>query len=199
LSLENDVVRNEITTALDSNIRIIPILLQGATIPKAKDLPGALMSLANRNSEEVRDTDFDLDIVHLIEKINPSWRKKIVRFWPVYMGTTALLISFIVFWINTHTVISPEKAFEKIVQMGMKLDVKNFIERAKVNDIETVKLFIRAGIEVDGENEDTESAIKVAAANGHIELVKILIENGANKQCRVRQVLGKIKSWISCC
>lgn len=180
LALENDLVRIEITTALARNIRIIPILLQGASFLKTNELPGALMPLATRNSVEIKDSDFDRDFTNLLDKINPPWRKQMLRLWPVYVGIAALLISPIVYWINSHIPISPEKALIKIKQTGVKFDVNNFIERAKANDIETVKLFIRAGIDIDSENEEDESAIKIAAANGNLELVKTLIENGAD-------------------
>jgi hypothetical protein len=43
LADESDLVRVEIATALERNIRVIPVLLQGATMPKAKDLPGELI------------------------------------------------------------------------------------------------------------------------------------------------------------
>ena len=41
LADENDLVRLEIATGLERNIRVIPVLLQGASMPRAKDLPRA--------------------------------------------------------------------------------------------------------------------------------------------------------------
>jgi hypothetical protein len=50
--LENpeDLVRLEIATALSRNIRVIPVLVQGARMPVATDLPEGLEALARRNS-----------------------------------------------------------------------------------------------------------------------------------------------------
>jgi hypothetical protein len=89
LAEENDLVRIEIVSALEQNIRVIPVLLQGAAIPKAKDLPGALARLAQRNAVEIRDTNFELDIAQLIEKLGPSWQNNLIRVfarWPVCMS-----------------------------------------------------------------------------------------------------------------
>jgi hypothetical protein len=41
----NDFVRIEIAAALQRNIPVIPILLEGATIPKAAELPEDLKEL----------------------------------------------------------------------------------------------------------------------------------------------------------
>jgi hypothetical protein len=58
LADENDLVRLEIATALDRNIRVIPVLLQGATMPRAKDLPAEQSSLsAMRSRSETRQAD----------------------------------------------------------------------------------------------------------------------------------------------
>ncbi len=66
--LENpeDLVRLEIATALSRNIRVIPVLVQGARMPVATDLPEGLEVLARRNSVEVSDNRFRSDIEQLI-------------------------------------------------------------------------------------------------------------------------------------
>jgi hypothetical protein len=62
----NDWVRVEITAALQRNIPVIPILLDGATIPKADQLPQDLKELALRNGMEVRHASFQDDMNRLI-------------------------------------------------------------------------------------------------------------------------------------
>jgi len=42
----NDFVRIEITTALKRGIRVIPVLVDGASMPRPSDLPDDLKSLA---------------------------------------------------------------------------------------------------------------------------------------------------------
>jgi hypothetical protein len=62
----NDFVRIEITAALQRNIPVIPILLDGATIPKASQLPEDLKELASRNGLDVRHASFQDDMDRLI-------------------------------------------------------------------------------------------------------------------------------------
>ena len=56
LRLDNpeDFVRVEIASALKRGIPVVPILLDGAPIPLAADLPDDLKELAMRNGEEIR-------------------------------------------------------------------------------------------------------------------------------------------------
>ena len=54
----NDFVRIEIAAALQRDIPVIPILLDGARIPKADQLPDDLKELASRNGLDVRHASF---------------------------------------------------------------------------------------------------------------------------------------------
>ena len=49
-----DFVAIEISAALARNIRVIPVLVDGARMPKASDLPDSLKPLAHRQAVEVR-------------------------------------------------------------------------------------------------------------------------------------------------
>jgi TIR domain len=62
----NDFVRIEIAAALHRNIPVIPILLDGARIPKATQLPEDLKELALRNGMEIRHASFQDDMNRLI-------------------------------------------------------------------------------------------------------------------------------------
>src|SRR5262249_61160227 len=62
----NDLVRIEIAAALQRNIPVIPILLDGATIPKADELPEDLKELALRNGLDIRHASFQDDMNRLI-------------------------------------------------------------------------------------------------------------------------------------
>jgi TIR domain len=62
----NDFVRIEIAAALQRNIPVIPILLDGATIPKASQLPEDLKELALRNGLDIRHASFHDDMDRLI-------------------------------------------------------------------------------------------------------------------------------------
>jgi TIR domain len=62
----NDFVRIEIGAALQRNIPVIPILLDGARVPRRNQLPKELEELAMRNGLDVRHASFHNDIDRLI-------------------------------------------------------------------------------------------------------------------------------------
>ena len=65
-----DHLRIELETALQRDIPIIPVLVQGATVPEESALPSSLGSLAYRNGIEVRpDPDFHGDMDRLIRGV----------------------------------------------------------------------------------------------------------------------------------
>ena len=66
--LENpdDYVRTEIATALKRNIRVIPLLIQGAAMPSARELPGDLAPISRRNAFEIHDSSWRDDVRRLV-------------------------------------------------------------------------------------------------------------------------------------
>jgi hypothetical protein len=67
----NDWVRFEVESALQMDeIRVIPVLLNGAPIPAADDLPLPLRELAFKNAHALRpDPDFKIDVERLVRGI----------------------------------------------------------------------------------------------------------------------------------
>jgi hypothetical protein len=61
-----DFVRLEIEAALDRGIRVVPLLVHGAAMPRADELPDGLSRLARRNAFEVSDHRFRFDTEQLI-------------------------------------------------------------------------------------------------------------------------------------
>jgi hypothetical protein len=68
----NDFVRVEIASALQRDIPVIPVLLDGARIPKAEQLPPDLKELSLRNSLDVRHASFHSDMDKLIKGLKES-------------------------------------------------------------------------------------------------------------------------------
>src|SRR5262245_15908038 len=68
----DDFVGVEIAAALSRDIRVIPVLIDGARMPKAEDLPAHLKPLVRRNAVEVRNTQFGRDADVLIEKVREA-------------------------------------------------------------------------------------------------------------------------------
>jgi hypothetical protein len=64
-----DFVRLELATGLSRDIRVIPVLVQGATMPRADQLPDDLKSLARRNALEIGDERWRQDFARLLEVV----------------------------------------------------------------------------------------------------------------------------------
>lgn len=64
-----DWVRIETRLLLTRSIRVIPILVGGATMPRVEELPEDLQTLAKRQARELRDTAWDADIKTLIQRL----------------------------------------------------------------------------------------------------------------------------------
>jgi hypothetical protein len=60
-----DFVRTEIAAALKRHVTLIPVLVGGATMPAAADLPAELAELSFLNAVEIRDEHFDQDVEEL--------------------------------------------------------------------------------------------------------------------------------------
>lgn len=66
-----DWVRLEIVAALKRKILVVPLLVEGATMPKPEELPPSLRSLARYNALELTDGRWDYDTARLIEALKP--------------------------------------------------------------------------------------------------------------------------------
>lgn len=73
----DDMVRHEIASALTTNKRVIPILLDGTRMPDVNDLPDNLMVLSRRNAHEIRNASFDSDIESLFKKLDPDGKERV--------------------------------------------------------------------------------------------------------------------------
>jgi uncharacterized membrane protein YeaQ/YmgE (transglycosylase-associated protein family) len=62
----NDFVRLEIATALERNIRVIPVLVQGALMPRIEELPPDLIKLVRRQAVEVRHNTYHSDVEQVL-------------------------------------------------------------------------------------------------------------------------------------
>jgi len=69
LDQPEDPVAIEIAAALDRQIPVIPVLIDGTRIPNERDLPNALKPLAERQAVEVRHPSFRRDVDSLIARM----------------------------------------------------------------------------------------------------------------------------------
>ncbi|MBV9172113.1 MAG: serine hydrolase, partial [Chloroflexi bacterium] len=72
LDKPNDWIRLEVATALARNIRVIPVLVQGAAMPRETDLPAELRPLTRRNAIELSDARWEYDLGRLIQALDSA-------------------------------------------------------------------------------------------------------------------------------
>ena len=66
----DDFVRLEIEAALTRNVRVIPILVEAAKMPRADELPTSLAKLARRQALELSSNRFGLDTQRLLRALD---------------------------------------------------------------------------------------------------------------------------------
>jgi TIR domain len=68
----DDFVRLEIEAALARNVRVIPVLVDGARMPRVDELPGSLISLVRRQALELSPSRFDSDTNRLFRVLEST-------------------------------------------------------------------------------------------------------------------------------
>ncbi|HJQ91623.1 MAG TPA: toll/interleukin-1 receptor domain-containing protein [Acidimicrobiia bacterium] len=67
-----DLVRQEISVALARDVLVIPVLVQGAVLPKPADLPPELVGLTRHNAFEVSDARWNYDADRLVRALEEA-------------------------------------------------------------------------------------------------------------------------------
>jgi membrane-associated protease RseP (regulator of RpoE activity) len=90
----DDYVTIEIAAALARNIRVIPVLVDGARTPKADRLPDSVKPLVRRNAVEVRNTHFGRDAESLASKVGEALKgaRPATGRWPFLASAAARLM-----------------------------------------------------------------------------------------------------------
>jgi tetratricopeptide (TPR) repeat protein len=155
-----DYVHLEIKSALDRNIPVIPVLVEGAAVPRQEDLPEPLRRLAFRNAIFVRpDPDFRNDMERLCRDLStflkvpdPARRKESLsrRRWLIAMAALLALAVLAVVIARPKRPIPPDiinrmivinvtiivQEYEKYQGKPLGKELKQQIERAVATAIE---------------------------------------------------------------
>lgn len=71
-----DFVRHEVQAAMRLGKRIVPLLVGGAPMPAAADLPPELAALPRYNALELSEARFEADFARLVETLDPAARRR---------------------------------------------------------------------------------------------------------------------------
>jgi ankyrin repeat protein len=183
-----DLVRLEIEMGLERNMRVIPVLLPGASMPTEKELPETLAPLSKFNAFEIREATFEQDVSHLVAeaKVRRSLtpyqllrQNRILLIALACVGMAAAILS--VFWAHPLMLMTPERARAQLSAMGRSYDPGSFTQAAREGDSAAVSLFLRAGMKPDARRQPgTPSALDFAMDERHYDVARILINGGAN-------------------
>jgi hypothetical protein len=107
-----DLVHMEVASALSKGLKVIPVLVGGAKIPRADELPKDLEKLSSLNAREISDNHFTDDVGRLIRDINErTW----VRFVPMLLGI-GLVVGFGSIWFWFGQTITPKNGEKSVVE-----------------------------------------------------------------------------------
>jgi TIR domain-containing protein len=81
-----DLVRLEIAAALERNIPVVPVLIQGARMPIEDDLPDHIQGLARRNALEMSDSHWNYDWEQLTRALDQLARRPVHKLHPKEPG-----------------------------------------------------------------------------------------------------------------
>ncbi|MEO0467624.1 MAG: toll/interleukin-1 receptor domain-containing protein [Pseudomonadota bacterium] len=108
LDMPGDFVRLEIKAALERDVPVVPVLIDGTQMPEESQLPGDISGLGRRNAEAVNQITFETDVARLLNKLgigapNPEHSEKKSRKRGLMLVTTALMLSGVSAWALTST------------------------------------------------------------------------------------------------
>lgn len=102
LHAPRDVVRTEVRTALERGLTVIPVLVGGAKMPNADELPPDIRDLGRRQAVEIRDAKFAQDAQKLIDRLSelPAAREEQSRRLRkrLFAGVTLAALAAVAAW-----------------------------------------------------------------------------------------------------
>ena len=78
-----DFVRLEVETALGRGVPVVPVLVQGAPLPRVEDLPVSLAPLVTRQAAALDHAEFHADAERLCDRLAPLIARRRRGWWPL--------------------------------------------------------------------------------------------------------------------
>jgi tetratricopeptide (TPR) repeat protein len=177
LDKPDDFVAIEIAAALARDVRVIPVLVDGARMPKASELPDSLKALARRHAVDVRHAHFGHDAEALVAKMREALGDDEAgpRRWRVRaaIGAAAVAVLLLIGWggyviiqhMLTQTVerreVELKAEFERQARGVTEAEAKRKSEEAEQQRVAAVKTEqerqTRAAAELEATRKNTEA------------------------------------------
>ncbi len=90
---EDDYLRQEVESALASDVRVVPVCVQGADLPSAEVLPASLAPLVERQGTKLGDASWHDDVERLVRRLEgrPPRRRTRTLLLAAAVGVLALV------------------------------------------------------------------------------------------------------------
>ena len=182
----DDFVAIEIAAALDRDIRVIPVLVDGTRMPKASELPESLKPLARRHAVDIRHAHFGHDAEALVARMREALgddaagtRRRRVR---AVIGAAAVAVLLLIGWGGSafiqHMLTTVEQTVQLLVaavKAGQEWQVKAAAEaeaKRKNEEAERQRLLVVAA------KAEQEGRARAAAEAGTHTAVAALADQG---------------------
>src|SRR6478672_7197392 len=130
----DDFVAIEIAGALARDIRVIPVLVDGARMPKASELPDSLKPLARRQAVDVRHAHFGHDAEALVKRMREALGDHAAgpRRWRVRaaIGAAAVAVLLLIGWGGSAFIQHMQTTVEQTVQAELKAEQEHQVKAA---------------------------------------------------------------------
>ncbi len=103
IDLDGDFIRLEVRSALAAGVTVIPVLVDGAVMPRAEDLPEDIRQLVRHNAVLINHATFARDVQALLDQLYPAQVKR-GRSWinalalPVGAGVVMIAALALALW-----------------------------------------------------------------------------------------------------
>jgi len=178
-----DPIRREITAALERHVRVIPLLVSGASMPTAADLPSDLRAIAELQAHELRDSSCAYAMESLAKSLQriPARNEPLVRrAWRVGRRPMIYLAVASAIGLLAWRLAVPTLARISLNEMGISYTVEAFAEACTSEDMLVLELFLKSGIDPNSSGSGDWTPLERTVAAGRRGVVQRLLASGAD-------------------
>jgi len=127
LDQPEDYVAMEIAAALERNTPVIPVLVDGASIPNESELPNNLKRLAHRQGVDVRNSSFVRDVDALIARMRETVPALLARLEPPQSNKAPSFIVKLADTLNSYLSAEENKGCAWVLALLVALGIGIFL------------------------------------------------------------------------
>jgi hypothetical protein len=184
----NDWVRIEIETALQRDIPAVPVLVDGATLPQADELPPPLRPFLRRQAFELSHTSFRSDVEHLITLIDELIKaaSSLPEDWNLELTdySRASLVSRHTFHLSlgseVHEIIIEMRALKEVVKVDGQQEVVTYSSSPKTYPLRALSSALGSDVTIswvsDSPNVFRVALLDVKIGNQFLRYERILCD-----------------------